>query len=136
MDGQAAPDFAWSDAFVLGHEPMDATHREFVELVGALRTAPDERLAALLAEFEAHARRHFGEEDRWMLETGFPPRECHIDEHAAVLASIVQVRELAVQGDLSEVRRLADALTGSTRRWRTGCASRPMAASRWCSGAT
>lgn len=102
--------FAWSDAFVLGHEPMDATHREFVDLVGALQRAPDERLPALLAQFEAHARRHFAEEDRWMRDTEFPPRDCHIDEHAAVLRSLEQVRELADAGDLSEVRRLADAL--------------------------
>jgi hemerythrin-like metal-binding protein len=110
MDGARASTLEWSDAFVLGHEPMDETHREFVELVGALQTAPDECLADLLAEFEAHARRHFGEEDRWMRETAFPPRDCHIDEHAAVLRSIGQVRELVAQGDLSEVPRLAAAL--------------------------
>jgi hemerythrin len=103
---------AWSDAFVLGHEPIDATHREFVALVGAMQAAPDDRLAGLLAEFEAHARRHFGDEDRWMRETNFPPRDCHIDEHAAVLRSIEQVRTLAEAGDPSEVRRLADALAG------------------------
>jgi hemerythrin-like metal-binding protein len=104
------PSLAWSDAFVLGHEPMDATHREFVELVGALQRAPDAALPALLARFEAHARRHFAEEDQWMRDTEFPPRDCHIDEHAAVLRSLEQVRELADGGDLSEVRRLADAL--------------------------
>ncbi|MFZ4759114.1 MAG: bacteriohemerythrin [Burkholderiaceae bacterium] len=104
------PSLAWTDGFVLGHEPMDATHREFVALVGALQTEPEERLEALLGEFEAHARRHFGDEDRWMRDTDFPPRDCHIDEHAAVLRSIEQVRALAASGDLSEVRRLAAAL--------------------------
>ncbi len=103
---------AWSDAYALGHGPMDAIHREFVDLVGALQRAPDDRLAGLLAELEGHARRHFGDEDRWMRETDFPPRDCHIDEHAAVLRSIGQVRELAEAGDVSEVRRLADALAG------------------------
>lgn len=102
----------WSDAFVLGHEPMDATHREFVELVSAMQSAPDDRLLALIAAFEAHARRHFEEEDRWMRETDFPPRDCHIDEHAAVLRSIVEVRAVAEQGGLHEVRRLAQALAG------------------------
>ena len=102
----------WSDAFVLGHEPIDATHREFVELVSELQRAPEAQLPVLLAAFEAHARRHFGDEDRWMRETDFPPRDCHIDEHAAVLRSIEQVRALAQAGDLSEVRRLADALAG------------------------
>jgi hemerythrin len=103
----------WTDAFVLGHEPIDATHREFVALVGALQAAPDERLPGLLAELEAHARRHFGDEDRWMRETDFPPRDCHIDEHAAVLRSIGEVRaHVAGTGDAHEARRLADALAG------------------------
>jgi hemerythrin len=104
------PPLAWSDAFVLGHEPIDETHREFVDLVGAIQSAPDERLLPLLLEFEAHARRHFADEDRWMNETGFPPRECHIDEHARVMASIEQVRQVAQDGAVGEVRRLADAL--------------------------
>ncbi len=104
------PALGWSDAFVLGHEPMDATHREFVALVRAMQTGPEAALAGLLADFEAHARRHFEEEDRWMLETGFPPRDCHMDEHAAVLRSVVAVREVVARGELAQVRRLADAL--------------------------
>ena len=104
------PALGWSDAFVLGHEPMDATHREFVALVRAMQTGPEAGLAGLLADFEAHARRHFEEEDRWMLETGFPPRDCHMDEHAAVLRSVVEVREVVARGELAQVRRLADAL--------------------------
>jgi hemerythrin-like metal-binding protein len=112
-DGEGGAPLAWSDAFVLGHGPIDATHREFVALVGALQSAPDERLGALLDALDAHARRHFGDEDRWMRETDFPPRDCHIDEHAAVLRSIGEVREhVAATGDPSEARRLADALAG------------------------
>jgi hemerythrin-like metal-binding protein len=111
-DASHAPEPAldWSDAFVLGHEPMDATHREFVALVRAMQTGPEEGLAGLLADFEAHARRHFEEEDRWMLETGFPPRDCHMDEHAAVLRSVGEVREVVALGEFAQVRRLADAL--------------------------
>ncbi|RPH41687.1 MAG: hemerythrin [Burkholderiales bacterium] len=106
----AEPVIGWSDAFVLGHEPMDATHREFVALVRAMQTGPEEALPGLLEAFETHARRHFADEDRWMVETGFPPRDCHIDEHAAVLRSVVQVREVVARGETGQVRRLADAL--------------------------
>jgi hemerythrin-like metal-binding protein len=105
----AAP-LAWSDAFVLGHGPIDDTHREFVDCVRAIQTAGDADLLAALHALEAHARRHFGDEDRWMRETDFPPRDCHIDEHGAVLRSIEQVRALAEAGDPSEIRRLAQAL--------------------------
>lgn len=117
MDADTGPGtLAWSDGFVLGHGPIDDTHREFVECVRAIQLAPDDGLLPALLAFEEHARRHFADEDRWMDETGFPPRECHIDEHAAVLRSVVQVRELAQRGDLSEVRRLADELA----RWFPG----------------
>jgi len=111
-----ATPLVWSDAFVLGHGPIDATHREFVDCVRAIQLATDEGLLDALVAFEDHARRHFTEEDRWMQETGFPPRDCHIDEHAAVLRSVEQVRELAQRGERAEVRRLADELA----RWFPG----------------
>ena len=31
-----APRLEWSDALLLGHGPMDRTHREFVEIVDAM----------------------------------------------------------------------------------------------------
>jgi len=45
-----------------------------------------------------------------MQETEFPPRQCHMDEHAAVLASIAEVQEVVAKGNLVEARRLATAL--------------------------
>ena len=38
---------------------------------------------------EAHAIRHFGEEDASM--QGYPSAGCHVDEHAAVLKSTAEV---------------------------------------------
>ena len=37
----------WTDAFLLGYEPMDDTHREFVEIVDKLLTCPDAEMAGL-----------------------------------------------------------------------------------------
>ncbi len=95
---------------------MDAVHREFVDTVQALQTAQDADLPRCLESFVAHARSHFETEDRWMVETDFPARACHIEEHAAVLASVEQVRQLLAQGNLTECRRLADELA----RWFPG----------------
>lgn len=100
----------WSDAFVLGFGPMDEVHEEFVNLVGAMQTARDEELAALLDAFAKHAQAHFDAENAWMVETDFPARECHIDEHAAVMRSVHQVRERLAGGDYAVARRLADEL--------------------------
>jgi len=88
----------WTDARLLGHPAMDAVHREFYEVVAALQACDAHTLPAALAAFEAHARSHFEQEDAWMRESGFPPRDCHIDEHAAVLKSLAEVQQALAAG--------------------------------------
>lgn len=108
--------FVWSDAFLLGFNEMDATHREFVEVVRALLDAAPAELPARMRAFIEHAERHFGEEDGWMRETGFPAADCHIDEHAQVMQSAHEVLVRAEQGDAPTVRRFAEELV----RWFPG----------------
>lgn len=100
----------WHDGLLLGYQPMDATHEEFVHCVAALQQASDAELPARLEAFAEHAVRHFGEEERWMAQTQFPARECHIDEHAAVLKSVREVQALLAQGNTAVCRRLAHEL--------------------------
>jgi hemerythrin-like metal-binding protein len=101
-----AQPFIWSDAFLLGYGPMDQTHREFVTSVQALQIAPEDQLLQHLQAFARHAEKHFGEENQWMDDTQFPARECHINEHAAVLASIYEVMDEVKQGRSVNVARL------------------------------
>ncbi|HVZ46546.1 MAG TPA: hypothetical protein VHA82_22255 [Ramlibacter sp.] len=51
-----------------------------------------------------------------MSETDFPPRDCHIDEHAAVLKSSAEVLELARSGDV----RHAPSFVAELARWFPG----------------
>jgi hemerythrin len=108
--------FGWSDAFTLGYGPMDDVHQEFVDLVAQLQTAPETELPRWLDVFAAHAQAHFDLEDGWMRDTEFPARDCHIDEHAAVLRSVHEVRAVLAQGDVANCRRLARELA----RWFPG----------------
>lgn len=108
-DDTPAP-LQWHDGLLLGYQPMDATHEEFVLCVAALQQASDAQLPARLEAFAEHAVRHFGEEDRWMEQTQFPARECHINEHAAVLKSVREVQALLAQGNTELCRRLAQEL--------------------------
>jgi hemerythrin-like metal-binding protein len=108
LDSSTVAPLQWSDALLLGYGPMDAVHREFVDTVQALQTAQDADLPRCLEALVAHARSHFETEDLWMVETDFPARACHIEEHAAVMASVEQVRQLLAQGNIAECRRLAD----------------------------
>jgi hemerythrin len=89
---------------------MDRVHMEFLNAVDALLRAHDNGMAAALEQVEAHTRQHFDEEERWMVETAFPARECHAEEHAAVMRSILGVRERVASGDVEAARTLGAAL--------------------------
>lgn len=51
-----------------------------------------------------------------MEDTQFPARQCHIDEHAAVMKSVREVQALLARGDTTHCRSLADELA----RWFPG----------------
>lgn len=106
----STPPITWSDRLLLGFPEMDADHRELVARIHALQTAAPAEMAQRLAEFAEHARRHFDTEDGWMRETDFPPRGCHMDEHAAVLKSVAEVQALVATGNAAAVPSLAAAL--------------------------
>ena len=100
----------------LGFGPMDQIHAEFDELLARASPPFTGDWLNLLAAVEAHLRSHFEAEDRWMRETGFPPRDCHIDEHAAVLRSSEEVLALARRGDF----RAAPSFVAELARWFPG----------------
>lgn len=129
-DNNASEPMQWGDEFLLGYGPIDTVHEEFVGLLGRLQGADDASLPALLDQFAEHCTRHFEMENGWMIESEFPPRECHIDEHAAVLASVQEVRGLLAQGDVAICRELvtqladwfpkhADQLDSALAHWMT-----------------
>jgi hemerythrin-like metal-binding protein len=103
----------WTDDFLLGFGPMDETHQEFVTCIAAIQKAEPKDCLVLMDQLLEHAAAHFKQEDDWMVATEFPPRTCHMDEHAAVLASITGVRELARQGAPERCLHLANELA----RW-------------------
>lgn len=104
-------DLVWTDAFLVGLPAMDDTHREFVDIVGAMLKAPDEQLLGHLRELIKHSEHHFSQEEAWMNSTDFPATECHTNEHNAVLKSMRDVEQFLVDGGSpDEARRLATEL--------------------------
>jgi hemerythrin len=110
MQNPADKPFVWNDMFLLGYTPMDDTHREFVEIVQAILTAPDADIPGHLEAFARHAESHFEQERQWMESTEFPARGCHVDEHEAVMKSVRDVQKIVAEGDVDEARALAKAL--------------------------
>lgn len=101
---------SWNDGYLLGFNPMDQVHQEFVEFVAALQQAADSDLDRVLGVLLQHCQAHFEQEDRWMLESDFPASECHINEHAAVLKSIHEVKQQLVIGNVAVCRQLGNEL--------------------------
>jgi hemerythrin len=101
---------------LLGYAPMDAAHAEFDHLVVAALDCPDEQLLPCLERLRSHLLAHFGQEDDWMRDSGFPAGACHIEEHGKVLGSAAQVVDLVARGDLAIGRAFAAEL----ERWFPG----------------
>jgi hemerythrin len=103
----------WRSEYESGYAPMDEVHREFLDCVNTLLAGNDAVLKNALEAFAAHASAHFAEENRLMAATAFPSAGCHVDEHAAVLKSLDEVRHALSGGNCAVVRRFAAELA----RW-------------------
>jgi len=90
--------FAWSDRYLLGLTQMDEHHREFVDTLNALANAQGAELPQVLARFISATEAHFQDENTLMLNNDFPPRDCHISEHQAVLDTLYEARALVAAG--------------------------------------
>jgi hemerythrin len=103
--------FTWSDRYLLGHQSIDDTHREFVEHVRALQEVSDIDIPAALEAFIRHAEAHFSQENAWLNAPDFPGGgECHIEEHEKVLSAAYDVREVVALGRYHVARAYAQAL--------------------------
>ena len=103
---------SWSDDMLVGHGAIDETHREFVDLVNALRRCLPEEATGQLLLLKEHVLSHFEKEEQLMSQFNYPSPECHSDEHAKVVHAVDQVLQRLQAGRLalSEVHRLAQAL--------------------------
>jgi hemerythrin len=103
-----------TDDLTLNHPQMDATHREFFELLARLDAVKAAEVDAILPEleaFEAHTRAHFAQEEAWMLKLGFQADTCHFQQHAAVLQLLTAVkRRVGEEGQVDWVKELVPAL--------------------------
>ncbi len=104
----------WSDALALQQPEIDATHREFVDLLAGVEAAlahDAATLGAALASFVQHTEAHFAQEERWLAEIGFGADHCHGKEHRQVLELVHEVqRRLLQEADVAVVRALVPAL--------------------------
>ena len=99
-----------SDALLLGFDPMDAVHRDFVDLLAKAQSADDARLPAAWQAVVEHTEDHFGREDEWMRRTRFSSAENHILQHRVVLNVLRDGIGMARAGEFDRVREMAGEL--------------------------
>ena len=105
-----APTLEWSEALQLELPQMDDTHREFVDLLAAVQAADDTDLTTHWNTLVAHTVEHFGQEDRWMRETGYASGNCHAVQHQVVLQVMREGATRAAAGELALLRLIAGEL--------------------------
>lgn len=100
----------WSETLALGVPAMDATHREFVELLADVVAATDSAVLDRWHQLVTHTDEHFSREDHWMKETGFSSTNCHSTQHQVVLHVMHEGARRGATGELAVVRQMADEL--------------------------
>lgn len=96
---------AWApERHHLGVAGMDATHREFLDLVAALGRCADAEFPALFQQLVDHTRLHFAEEGRLMRLYKFPALGEHEGEHHRVLGDLLQFNRHIKRGRLALAR--------------------------------
>lgn len=103
----------WKTELELGEPTMDATHREYAELLNRLEHAADEQFLGHLDAFIGHTERHFADENDKMVATKLPPAGCHLHEHEQVLLIMKDVRGRVAAGEVY----LGRVLAGEMGKW-------------------
>lgn len=107
---------SFQSSLIVGDPAMDRDHATLHALIAALPAAAPEAMMEALDALRSHAAQHFASEDADLRRIGDPNASCHLDEHAAVLASLQEVRavlaDASVEAAAKErlVRRLATQL--------------------------
>ena len=99
---------------MLGDPVLDREHHDFAQLVSALADSTQADAATKLDALRALATSHFAHEDAELARVGGPNAQCHLDEHAAVLQSLGQVRAMI---ETTPDMLLCHRLVAELQRW-------------------
>jgi hemerythrin len=86
-----------ASSLTLGDPALDEEHAQLQRLIDDLLQAPASGAVAALDALKAHAEKHFALEDADLRRIANPNASCHLDEHAAVLRSLDEVRAILLR---------------------------------------
>jgi hemerythrin-like metal-binding protein len=100
----------WSDSLALGLPGLDDSHREFVDLLGAVLSAPNGELLARWSDLLEHTRAHFAEEEQWMKLSGDVGAYRHVLQHRFILHVMCEAQRAGLAGNFGALRLTAHEL--------------------------
>lgn len=103
----------------LGDAQLDHDHAELFRLCRALLDVPSDAIRPAVEQLRAEMRAHFASEDADLRRLGGNNVDCHLDEHAAVLASLDEVQLILGEPQTTPVvaQRLISSLALELLRW-------------------
>lgn len=98
------PLFEWDDKFSVGNSTMDSHHMKIFDILNIIHDAAREGrgeqvIEAQLNELASYTKYHFDEEDKLMVQTGYPQLEAQRQAHKAFLAKIDEYRDEVAKGN-------------------------------------
>lgn len=101
----------WKEEYRIGHELIDAQHKNVFEIVNQLRSdlAKDEFESALMRLYK-HTREHFQEEEQIMRDAHYVYYKEHRDEHNRMLKTLSKHIE-TVHEDPTQIARFHEFLS-------------------------
>ncbi|BDG03900.1 bacteriohemerythrin [Anaeromyxobacter oryzae] len=86
---------AWTPALAVGIEEIDAQHQELFRradrFVASLDASSRQDVGIVLSYLRLYCVTHFGAEEAWMREAGYPDYEAHKAEHDGFVEELLEM---------------------------------------------
>ena len=90
----------WDDVYSVGFEPIDNQHKELVKMTNELfesskrgAAVADKAFLQTIKKAADYARDHFSDEDKYMVEAGFPNLMEHRKQHDNFLETVLKAMQ-------------------------------------------
>ncbi len=102
----------WSDELSVGVPQMDEQHQRWIDILNSFYDAIErgdrkEAVSHLFQGVEEYTSFHFGAEEQFMAEIGYPDLEAHRKVHQGLIEQVQSARARYEQGDRKAARELA-----------------------------
>ena len=89
---------------------IDDDHRSILALASQLMRCPEREVPEIYRRLVTKLERAFGEEQNLMEESFFPATQCHLEQHARVMATLHRLHPAVMLGDCNSARRIGGKL--------------------------